>query len=312
MFIKKFSLASVHLAWTCWLALMVSLIVSTAWSTSAWAGTTMVLQADGQFSLAERLFTQQKYQLARMEYERFIHFFPNDPRVPQAQFRLGQAYYVQRQYEDAIQAFKSVLEMEKRSTDFHARAFFMAAESQLRLGRPSAALTTLRNFEIQAKYQQAERDEAFYRSGWIYLDLGDWERARQAFDKISPQGQERFRIPELIRQLETSDQIERLSPGLAGTLAIIPGAGYLYCRRYQDALISFLVNGAFIYAAYEAFDDDLVALGGLITFLEIGFYSGNIYGSISSAHKYNHNRKRDFIDHLKKKFTGQSFGTTPE
>lgn len=27
--------------------------------------------------------------------------------------------------------------------------------------------------------------------------------------------------------------------------------------------------------------------GGVITFVETGFYSGNIYGSITAAHKYN-------------------------
>jgi hypothetical protein len=131
------------------------------------------------------------------------------------------------------------------------------------------------------------------------LNLGDWERAGEAFKRIGSQGRERFRVAELIRQLDKADQIDRLNPGLAGTLAIVPGGGYLYCRRYQDALISFLVNGALIYAAYEAFDKDMPALGSLITFVEIGFYSGNIYGSISSAHKYNRNRQRDFIDRLK-------------
>ena len=129
--------------------------------------------------------------------------------------------------------------------------------------------------------------------------MGDWERAARAFNKISPQGHEQYRIAELISQLEKADQIDRLSPGLAGALAIFPGGGYLYCRRYQDALISFLVNGLLIYSAYEAFDNDLVALGSLVTLVGIGFYSGNIYGSISSAHKYNRDRQRDFIYHLK-------------
>ncbi len=277
---------------------MIMLVVTAIGPVPARADAAVILRADGQFSLAERLFTQQKYTLARLEYERFIHFFPDDERISQAYYRIGLAYYFQRQYEAAIQTFRSLVGVGKLSSEFHARAFFMAAESQLRLGRPSAALTTLRNLEIQVD-NQVERDEAFYRMGWIYLDLGDWERAHQVFKKISANSQERLRIPELIRQLETSDQIDRLSPGLAGTLAIIPGGGYLYCRRYQDALISFLVNGALIYAAYESFDNDLNALGGLIAFVEVGFYSGNIYGSISSAHKYNRNRQRAFIDHLK-------------
>jgi len=296
--VKKLPFKGRRIAWSCWLFVLASLIASVAWPAPAIADAEVVLRADSQFTLAERLFTQQKYQLSRLEYERFIHFFPNDERIPQAHYRLGMAYFAQRQYESAIQAFGPLMEMAYGSTNLQARAFFMAAESHRRLGRPSVAVTILHNLEFQSN-DLAFRDEAIYRSAWIYLELGHWEKAGQAFGRISVQGQKRFRIAELIRKLETADQIERLSPGLAGTLAIIPGGGYLYCRRYQDALISFLVNGALIYAAYEAFENDMVALGGLITFVEIGFYSGNIYGSISSAHKYNRNRQRDFIDHLK-------------
>ncbi len=78
------------------------------------------------------------------------------------------------------------------------------------------------------------------------------------------------------------------------------GAGHLYCERKRDAFVSFLLNGAMIYAAYEAFDHDHDALGGIITFFELGFYSGNIYSAVSSAHKYNRHEKSKFLDYLKK------------
>jgi hypothetical protein len=55
-----------------------------------------------------------------------------------------------------------------------------------------------------------------------------------------------------------------------------------------------------IYAAYEAFDHDNEGLGGLITFFEIGLYSGNIYSAVNSAHKYNRKQKRHFFQYLKK------------
>jgi len=90
-------------------------------------------------------------------------------------------------------------------------------------------------------------------------------------------------------------------------LAIIPGAGHLYCERKKDALISFLLNGAMIYAAYEAFDHDLDVIGGIITFFELGFYSGNIYSAVNSAHKYNRNEKSKFLDYLRKKYKNKSF-----
>lgn len=41
-------------------------------------------------------------------------------------------------------------------------------------------------------------------------------------------------------------------------------------------------------------------LGGLISFAEIGVYSGTIYSAVGSAHKYNRQKKIDFIEHLKR------------
>jgi hypothetical protein len=54
-----------------------------------------------------------------------------------------------------------------------------------------------------------------------------------------------------------------------------------------------------MYAAYESFDKGQSALGGVISFVAFGFYSGNIYGSIASAHKYNRKKNGQFIQHLK-------------
>jgi len=101
-------------------------------------------------------------------------------------------------------------------------------------------------------------------------------------------------------ELDKKLPIKRKNPTTAGLLSIIPGAGHLYCERKRDAFISFFLNGAMIYAAYEAFDHDLDVLGGIITFFELGFYSGNIYSAVSSTHKYNRDEKNKFLDYLKK------------
>ncbi|TFG49307.1 MAG: hypothetical protein E4H40_03200 [Candidatus Brocadiia bacterium] len=55
-----------------------------------------------------------------------------------------------------------------------------------------------------------------------------------------------------------------------------------------------------LHLSNSTFDNDMFALGSVISFVEIGFYSGNIYGSISSAHKYNHDQDRRFVNRLKK------------
>jgi hypothetical protein len=39
----------------------------------------------------------------------------------------------------------------------------------------------------------------------------------------------------------------------------------------------------------------------VITAVEAGFYVGNIYSAVNSAHKYNRAQERDFVEGLKKK-----------
>ena len=92
------------------------------------------------------------------------------------------------------------------------------------------------------------------------------------------------------------------SPSLAGVFYIFPGGGYAYCGRFNDALISLVINSACAAAACESFDKDLNVLGGMIAAVGIGFYGGNIYGGVASAHKYNKTKKIEFINNLKNQF----------
>jgi hypothetical protein len=41
-------------------------------------------------------------------------------------------------------------------------------------------------------------------------------------------------------------------------------------------------------------------VGGILTFFELGWYSGNIYSAVSGAHKYNRNKKKEYLDLLEK------------
>ena len=132
-----------------------------------------------------------------------------------------------------------------------------------------------------------------------YLEMGLWEKARDGFERISFQNRDKYNIRQILIELDRKLSLKRKNPTIAGILAIVPGAGHLYCERKRDAFVSFLLNGAMIYAAYEAFDNDLNALG-IITFFELGFYSGNIYSAVGSAHKYNRHEKSKFLNYLKK------------
>jgi tetratricopeptide (TPR) repeat protein len=235
--------------------------------------------------------------MAVAEYNRFIYFFPEDQRVETVMYRIGMSYYLGEHFKNAIDSFNAVIDRYV-DTDLSVKSYFMISEAHVKQYAFGLAVINLNNL-ITITHDQDVRDEAYYRIGWIYIETASWEEARRYFSKISTKNKNKYQLERLADELNKERSIPRKDPHLAGFLSIIPGAGYFYCERYQDALIAFLLNGGLIYAAYESFDDDNNALGGVIAFVEFGFYAGNIYGAVTSAHKYNRKQTGRFIETLK-------------
>jgi TolA-binding protein len=257
----------------------------------------IIINPDKQFNFAEHYFSKKDYLMAVAEYNRFIYFFPEDQRVETVMYRIGMSYYLGGHFKNAIDSFNAVIDRYV-DTDLSVKSYFMISEAHVKQYAFGLAVINLNNL-ITITHDEEVRDEAYYRIGWIYIETASWEEARRYFSKISPKNKNRYRLEQLTDELNKERSIPRKDPNLAGFLSIIPGAGYLYCERYQDALIAFLLNGGLIYAAYESFDDDNNALGGVIAFVEFGFYAGNIYGAVTSAHKYNRKQTGRFIETLK-------------
>jgi len=256
----------------------------------------LIIDADKQFEFAEYFFSNQEYTSAISEYERFIYFFPKDDRIEPAMFRIGMAHFKSKRFRQAVNAFKTLIE-KYGQTDLSIKSYLMISASYAKLNAFDDAIINLHNL-ITITGDENIKDEAYYKIGWIYIEMASWEKAKNYFSKISAPNKDTYRLKRLAVDLDKEKIIPQKNPRLAGFLSVIPGAGFLYTERYQDALIAFLINGALMYAAYEAFDNDNNVLGGIITLVELGFYTGNIYGAVSSAHKYNRTKTGQFIQKL--------------
>ncbi|MCB1117942.1 MAG: tetratricopeptide repeat protein [Chlamydiia bacterium] len=78
---------------------------------------------------------------------------------------------------------------------------------------------------------------------------------------------------------------------------LLPGAGYLYVGQKQSAVTAFLLNGAFITAAYFFFKDGNIAAGVITTSFEAGWYFGGIYGAGEAAKLYNERLYENIASH---------------
>lgn len=257
----------------------------------------LTIEGDQQLKYADALFKNQQYLRAAEEYQRFAFFFPDHPDKRKALFKSGESFFLAEDPAAAIELFKSLSSVEPPD-DLTIEAYFKMAEIYLAMNTPTHAMVQLNNV-IALSDEPATKDRAYYRMGWIHIDLADWNGAQTALARISPAGQKQYGLADLKKALSNTNTIPTKNPSLAGTLSIIPGAGQLYCNRYEDALIAFAVNVGLIWAAYDAFDNEQYGLGGLLSFVGLGFYAGNIYGAVNDAHKYNHLQKRQVIDGLR-------------
>lgn len=280
-------------------ALIVGCFCVTARVPSINATESIKLDADRQFNFAEYFFERKEYFRAIGEFKRFIYFFPYDQKISKARFRIGLSYFHSQRYRQAIEVFDHFIDTYE-DDELAIDAHFLISECYARQKEFGPAITRLNNL-LRLSNDSYVIDKARYLIGWRYIDLGNWEKASNQFDQISAQNKTRLRIEALSARLKQADAIAQKDPSLAGVLAVIPGAGHIYTERYQDAMVAFIINAGLIWAGYEAFNRGNKALGGVITLVGLGFYSGNIYSAVNSAHKYNKTQKRQFIRDLNQK-----------
>jgi len=286
--------------WKIWAYWVVILIIRYLSSDPIADASPLIVDANAQYKFAQKLFNREAYSLAISEFQRFVHFFPDDSRIPDAISYLGKSHFNNGQYDKAIKTFQNLI----NQYDGHKKAllsYFDISECYLRLQQPQQALISLQNL-IRVSNDRKLVDKAYYRMGWIAIEIGGWQDAVNAFEKISPQFRKEKTVDNLSETLKTDRKIAHKNPKLAGVLSVIPGAGQLYCGRFKDALSAFTINGGLIWAAVESFDNELYGLGTTITVFGLGFYAGNIYGAITSTHKYNQVQTQKYIRQLQKQY----------
>lgn len=256
-------------------------------------------ERDKLFGFAESLFAEGEDYRAITEYKRFKYLYPVDRLIEKADFRIGQCYFNARRWAETIDTFDAFVQ-KYPAGDLYPEALYLKGKAEKELNRFSDALATFD--ALIARNADHYYDRALYERALVFLARQEWQKARDAFATM-PQQSPLYPSADIYSQgLGRMDALPRKSPEIAGVLAaLLPGAGHLYADRPRDALVSFLLNGAFIWAAVELFRNDNNVAGGVVAFFELGWYSGNIYSAVSSAHKYNQRVRNEFLHGLKKK-----------
>ncbi len=270
----------------------------------------IILDSEEIFSSAQSHIEGGDFKEGLGELETFVHFFPKNKKMEEALYLIGVCYLEIGLHEKARDLFSRVL-MSSKKKELNTRTLFMTGESyyQQRIYAEAEFYFTR---VINSSPSKELKNASFYRLAWTRVQQDKWEEASSFFKRVEKGDNYHPLSQKLAEESLKGKILMQKDPIAGGTLAaMLPGLGHAYCYRYRDALISFFLNGLFIWAAVESFDEDHDALGGVLSFLELGWYSGNIYSAVNVAHKHNKKVREDFKKGLEDRvelhfFTGKS------
>jgi len=252
-----------------------------------------------QMDLADHFFQEGDYYRAITEYKRFLFFFPRNARAEEALWKIARSYFHGKKWDETLWACDDLIKKFPHSTKtaevFLLKGFAFAEKNEF----SQARLYFRKTQEISPG--TSLENEAQFQIALAYLKEEKWREAANEFRKINKNSKLYPKGEYFAQGLDRIQEVPQKSPLVAGLLAgILPGAGHLYCQRYRDASIAFLLNAAFIWGIIESFEHKNYVVGGILTFFELGWYSGNIYSAVASAHKYNRKKRQEYLHQLER------------
>ena len=242
---------------------------------------------------AEELFNLGEYYRAITEYMRIRSYFSSVQDSINIDLRIAECYYFGDRLEESASAYKSAY----RSTSIPKEknyALFKLADINYRLARYDKAEDALyRLLEVNdAEYN----GRAKYFLGYMEASIFNWSSSAKWLNSISNDHPWYSNAEEISFKLSNPKLLPRKNPVMAGILsAIIPGSGYCYTGNCKIGGASFILNTLFILGAVEAFKDRSFAIGTTFAVIGSGWYTGNIFGSVSKAHRYNASVKTEYF-----------------
>lgn len=256
---------------------------------------------DQLLTFADQLMREGEYFRAVTEYRRFLFTYPTSTHRAFAHFRIGIALYRGQRYDKAFTTFREVAERYP-GTHYAEQAMLWQGESLMRQSQYTAAAQAYE--ELDKTLQDDEgRQQARYQLGWALLYQRQWQNASTQFQRVTSDSHLYQAAQILATEALNGSKIPRKSPSTAGILSgLLPGSGQLYIGRAGDALLAFFLNALFTAGIVETINQDKLAIAGILSFFEAGWYAGNIYSAVNGAHKHNRHATETFIRNLENRF----------
>ena len=227
--------------------------------------------------LANELISEKQYQSAAVEYRRLALTAKQAP--DRAGFYWGAAHAYLSNHNGDL-ALKMLDYAEEASDTYASEATLLRLECALERNDTDSA-----NFYAESLMKSSSepfQHIARSRQARIALHQGNADTAATIMQPIANKQTE-----VAIAQYASG---RNKSPKLGGFLGMVPGLGYAYAGEYANALRSLILNGLFIYGMVDTAEDESWGAFSIITFFELTWYTGSIYGGIDASNRYNQKR----------------------
>lgn len=241
------------------------------------------------FRLGHELLSERTPELAAIEFRRFGMETTNAPAAKASAYLYAGYAYLQAKKANAAADMLDRAEDGDASGRFASDLSLLRGEDARLAKKPDAALYYFDALAADAT-NSAFRIFARRRIAQIHLSEGDLDAARHALE-ISPGNES-----DGLRALDVYTRGKHKRPAIGGLLGLIPGAGYWYSGEIANGFRSLILNSLFIYGMVDTASNDQWGAFAAISFFEVTWYSGSIYGGIDAAHRYNQNRLDTALD----------------
>lgn len=238
--------------------------------------------------LARELAAEGDHTGAALEYRR-LALAADMPAERGTWFWMaGHAYW---QAGEAQRAERMLDRAEDAAPELSGPAVLLRGETALVRRDHSAAAFYFESAVHAAPSESAPQAYAARRLAAARLQQGQVAEARVALEQAGPTAAAQA-------ALEDYAQGRDRRPRLGGWLGTVPGLGYAYAGEYANALRSVILNGLFIWGMVSTAEEEQWGGFAALTFFELTWYSGSIYGGIDASHRYNRRRLNRALESL--------------
>jgi len=231
------------------------------------------------------LFENGEYYRAITEAKRYISILPQGKNVEEMYKLIGDSYLMAKEWIEAINAYDEILNKFPNSK-YSRQIIFNKAICLIKNKKYNEAEDLFQ--KIISDGNEEKKNEAIMWKILLLIQQNRFEEIDKMLDDTLIKQKVTDKIDNIKQIIKEKKEASYKSPKLACLMsAIIPGSGQIYNNRYKDGIYSFILNALFILGAYKAYADENYALAGILTIFELGWYTGNIYGVVSGAYKYN-------------------------